>query len=84
VGFKAPTGACQQRESLADISFPLWSFQISSQQWEAGGGNRYTPEVCALGRTLTLAVTHTLAEAIQKSQDKTRSYTFSVNSWGVL
>lgn len=43
MGFEAPTGVCQQRESLADISFPLQSFQTSSRQQEAGGANGYTP-----------------------------------------
>lgn len=58
VGFKAPAGVCQQRESLEDISFLLWSFQTSSWQQEAGGGMGTPPEVCAFGRALTLAVTH--------------------------
>lgn len=48
-------------------------------QQEVGGGMGTTPEVCALGRALTLAVKH--VRGSQKSQHKTRSYTFLMNSW---
>lgn len=59
VGFEALASVCQQRGSLADISFPLLCFQASSQWREAGEGMSTAPEGCVLERALTLAIIHT-------------------------